>query len=108
MAGRGVQHAKTFEKVRIGTKPHHACVLPPNMYVPLIPSPTANAQQGAPTTYVAGLGRGAVGFTTRSDIGPARSVPEVSFGQAPPGTWVTTSWSKRASALHLAGRTTYV
>ncbi|CAK4111729.1 unnamed protein product [Aphanomyces euteiches] len=29
--------------------------------------------QDAPANYVAGLGRGAVGFTTRSDIGPARS-----------------------------------
>eukprot|EP00644_Phytophthora_capsici_P012351 jgi/Phyca11/121918/e_gw1.46.425.1 len=27
---------------------------------------------GAPANYVPGLGRGAVGFTTRSDIGPAR------------------------------------
>ena len=27
----------------------------------------------APSNYVAGLGRGATGFTTRSDIGPARS-----------------------------------
>jgi hypothetical protein len=26
----------------------------------------------APASYVAGLGRGASGFTTRSDIGPAR------------------------------------
>lgn len=26
----------------------------------------------APLGYVAGVGRGAVGFTTRSDIGPAR------------------------------------
>lgn len=26
----------------------------------------------APTGYVPGLGRGAAGFTTRSDIGPAR------------------------------------
>ena len=30
-------------------------------------------KKGAPTNYVAGLGRGAIGFTTRSDIGPARS-----------------------------------
>jgi len=29
-----------------------------------------------PTNYVAGLGRGATGFTTRSDIGPARAAPE--------------------------------
>ncbi|KDO29186.1 hypothetical protein SPRG_05428 [Saprolegnia parasitica CBS 223.65] len=28
--------------------------------------------QAAPANYVAGLGRGAIGFTTRSDIGPAR------------------------------------
>ena len=30
--------------------------------------------QPAPPNYVAGLGRGATGFTTRSDIGPARAV----------------------------------
>lgn len=29
-------------------------------------------RQTAPPSYVAGLGRGASGFTTRSDIGPAR------------------------------------
>ena len=29
--------------------------------------------QAAPENYVAGLGRGATGFTTRSDLGPARS-----------------------------------
>lgn len=29
----------------------------------------------APDNYVAGLGRGATGFTTRSDIGPAREGP---------------------------------
>lgn len=29
----------------------------------------------APANYVAGLGRGATGFTTRSDIGPAREGP---------------------------------
>ena len=28
----------------------------------------------APLGYVAGVGRGATGFTTRSDIGPAREV----------------------------------
>lgn len=30
----------------------------------------------APKSYVAGLGRGASGFTTRSDIGPAREAEE--------------------------------
>jgi pre-mRNA-processing factor 6 len=37
-----------------------------------------------PANYVAGLGRGATGFTTRSDIGPARAaapdLPDKSAG----------------------------
>jgi len=33
----------------------------------------ASRETDAPVNYVAGLGRGATGFTTRSDIGPARS-----------------------------------
>lgn len=40
-----------------------------NMIVP------ADMQMKAPASYVAGLGRGASGFTTRSDIGPAREGP---------------------------------
>ena len=49
-----------------------------------------NQFQGqAPAAYVAGVGRGASGFTTRSDIGPARSAPaptaDAQFGQAPAG-----------------------
>lgn len=52
--------------------------------------------QAAPENYVAGLGRGATGFTTRSDLGPARSGPSedqikdalakraAQLGQAPP------------------------
>src|SRR5215471_2132419 len=32
-------------------------------------------RQKAPDNYVAGIGRGATGFTTRSDIGPAREGP---------------------------------
>ncbi|CAM9407944.1 unnamed protein product, partial [Phaeothamnion confervicola] len=45
----------------------------------------------APSSYVAGLGRGAAGFTTRSDIGPARTPgaagadKEPDFGPAPAG-----------------------
>lgn len=31
----------------------------------------------APSGYVAGVGRGATGFTTRSDIGPARDSTEI-------------------------------
>ncbi|XP_078440246.1 pre-mRNA splicing factor-like protein [Wolffia australiana] len=40
-----------------------------------------------PQNYVAGLGRGATGFTTRSDIGPARAAPDLpdrSAAAAPP------------------------
>ena len=32
-------------------------------------------RQKAPENYVAGIGRGATGFTTRSDIGPAKEGP---------------------------------
>lgn len=39
----------------------------------------------APSGYVGGAGRGAQGFTTRSDIGPARTVEEPQFGPAPVG-----------------------
>src|SRR6202012_5735048 len=39
--------------------------------------------QAAPENYVAGLGRGATGFTTRSDLGPAREGPsEEQFKEA--------------------------
>ena len=41
--------------------------------------------RGVPTNYVAGLGRGAIGFTTRSDIGPARpaaATPDAAGGVA--------------------------
>lgn len=54
-------------------------------------------QREAPLNYVAGLGRGAQGFTTRSDIGPARAPSDPyalllfpfahicrTFGRAPP------------------------
>ncbi|QRW00024.1 pre-mRNA-splicing factor PRP1 [Ceratobasidium sp. AG-Ba] len=39
------------------------------------PNKLAFLTQTAPASYVAGLGRGASGFTTRSDIGPAREGP---------------------------------
>jgi pre-mRNA-processing factor 6 len=71
--------------------------------------PISTFNMAPPTNYVAGIGRGAIGFTTRSDIGPARPAyePEAgvllpsgpilttptiknpfiqpNFGQAPPG-----------------------
>ena len=39
------------------------------------PNKLAFLSMEAPAGYVAGLGRGASGFTTRSDIGPAREGP---------------------------------
>ncbi|KAF7353043.1 hypothetical protein MVEN_01272000 [Mycena venus] len=39
------------------------------------PNKLAFLSMPAPASYVAGLGRGASGFTTRSDIGPARDGP---------------------------------
>ncbi|KAG6852232.1 hypothetical protein C0991_001811, partial [Blastosporella zonata] len=39
------------------------------------PNKLAFLSMTAPASYVAGLGRGASGFTTRSDIGPAREGP---------------------------------
>ncbi|KAK0440011.1 PRP1 splicing factor, N-terminal-domain-containing protein [Desarmillaria tabescens] len=39
------------------------------------PNKLAFLSMSAPASYVAGLGRGASGFTTRSDIGPAREGP---------------------------------
>ena len=40
----------------------------------------------APLGYVAGVGRGATGFTTRSDIGPAREASDVSDDRHAPPT----------------------
>ncbi|KAJ9097804.1 hypothetical protein QFC19_006672 [Naganishia cerealis] len=45
------------------------------MAAPPRDSKYAFLQMAAPASYVAGLGRGASGFTTRSDIGPAREGP---------------------------------
>lgn len=42
---------------------------------PSNPDKYAFLKMQAPPSYVAGLGRGASGFTTRSDIGPAREGP---------------------------------
>lgn len=37
----------------------------------------------APSGYVAGVGRGATGFTTRSDIGPARDSTDIPMEEKP-------------------------
>jgi pre-mRNA-processing factor 6 len=50
--------------------------------------------QQAPENYVAGLGRGATGFTTRSDLGPAR--------EGPSEDQIKEALAKRAAQLGLA------
>lgn len=50
--------------------------------------------QPAPENYVAGLGRGATGFTTRSDLGPARDGPS--------DDQIKEALAKRAQQLGLA------
>ena len=55
--------------------------------------------QPAPENYVAGLGRGATGFTTRSDLGPAR--------EGPSPEQIQEALAKRAAALGAAPPTAY-
>ena len=55
--------------------------------------------QPAPENYVAGLGRGATGFTTRSDLGPAR--------EGPTEDQIKEALAKRAAALGSAAPTAY-
>ena len=55
--------------------------------------------QTAPENYVAGLGRGATGFTTRSDLGPAR--------EGPSEDQIKEALAKRAAALGAAAPTAY-
>lgn len=56
-------------------------------------------KQKAPENYVAGLGRGATGFTTRSDLGPARAGPS--------NEQIQEELAKRAAALGAAPPTAY-
>src|ERR1700761_4218119 len=53
----------------------------------------------APENYVAGLGRGATGFTTRSDLGPAR--------EGPSEEQLKEALAKRAKQLELGAPTAY-
>ena len=55
--------------------------------------------QAAPENYVAGLGRGATGFTTRSDLGPAR--------EGPTPEQIQEALAKRAQQLGAAAPTAY-
>jgi pre-mRNA-processing factor 6 len=55
--------------------------------------------QPAPENYVAGLGRGATGFTTRSDLGPAR--------EGPSPEQIQEALAKRAQQLGAAPPTAY-
>lgn len=55
--------------------------------------------QPAPENYVAGLGRGATGFTTRSDLGPAR--------EGPSEDQIKAALQKRAEQLGAAAPSAY-
>ncbi|KAF2724307.1 hypothetical protein K431DRAFT_241333 [Polychaeton citri CBS 116435] len=55
--------------------------------------------QQAPENYVAGLGRGATGFTTRSDLGPAR--------EGPSEEQIKDALAKRAAQLGTAAPSAY-
>ncbi|KXL44740.1 MAG: hypothetical protein FE78DRAFT_91275 [Acidomyces sp. 'richmondensis'] len=55
--------------------------------------------QPAPENYVAGLGRGATGFTTRSDLGPAR--------EGPSEEQIKEALARRAAALGTTAPTAY-
>ncbi|GIZ49079.1 hypothetical protein CKM354_001211900 [Cercospora kikuchii] len=55
--------------------------------------------QAAPENYVAGLGRGATGFTTRSDLGPAR--------EGPSEEQIKEALAKRAAQLGTVAPTAY-
>ena len=55
--------------------------------------------QAAPENYVAGLGRGATGFMTRSDLGPAR--------EGPSEEQIKEALAKRAAQLGAAPPTAY-
>ncbi|KAK6142593.1 hypothetical protein DH2020_022941 [Rehmannia glutinosa] len=47
------------------------------LHVPFLGGQVRVPQHKTAPNYVAGLGRGATGFTTRSDIGPARAAPDL-------------------------------
>ena len=64
-----------------------------------MPGRTDFLSQPAPENYVAGLGRGATGFTTRSDLGPAR--------EGPSEDQIKEALAKRAAALGAAPPTAY-
>ncbi|CAI7927557.1 unnamed protein product [Closterium sp. NIES-54] len=63
---------------------HQTFFLPGGAPQPAVPRPKLNFNQRPPPNYVAGLGRGATGFTTRSDIGPARAAPDMPDRNAAP------------------------
>ena len=53
----------------------------------------------APTGYVAGMGRGAAGFTTRSDIGPSMPAPDMQADKASMGLDGGEEWAGKIAGL---------
>ncbi|KAA8526399.1 hypothetical protein F0562_008398 [Nyssa sinensis] len=65
----------------LGVKPNSTLTLHlplfGGMQAPVMAKKSEFLNTKPPPNYVAGLGRGATGFTTRSDIGPARAAPDL-------------------------------
>ena len=84
LPGRAVTHQRSQPSFRTVMSARHAAQL----VIPVgVPGSDSNRDFNAlrvPNGYVPGLGRGASGFTTRSDIGPARvtvDMPTAGEGQ---------------------------
>ena len=75
------------------------CALPSGFSSTRMSGRQSFLNQAAPENYVAGLGRGATGFTTRSDLGPARSGPSEDQ--------IKDALAKRAAQLGAAPPTAY-
>ncbi|KAJ9170974.1 hypothetical protein P3X46_019031 [Hevea brasiliensis] len=78
----GLQNSDEILLSQLGITPYSTLTL----YIPFLggtqppapPKPRLDfLNSKPPPNYVAGLGRGATGFTTRSDIGPARAAPDL-------------------------------
>ncbi|CAI7676377.1 unnamed protein product [Penicillium palitans] len=95
IAGAGV----TFSRARRSPSPPSMSSLLRRVVLNMASARQDFTQQVAPENYVAGLGRGATGFTTRSDLGPAREGPTPEQIQA--------ALAKRAQLLGAAAPTAY-
>lgn len=91
------------QKLHLHLQLSSTSVLPPSRTLVTLPANMSGRKdflsQQAPENYVAGLGRGATGFTTRSDLGPAR--------EGPSEEQIKEALAKRAAQLGTAPPTAY-